>query len=527
MSASLKFHVSLFDIEQMIADAGICAYLDVDGAAFEFIDCPFIGDRVFEDLNVNGVQDEGEPGLAGVRVNLRRTTDNSLVLTDVSSGSGRYGFYVMAGDYYLEFETPTGYNITPMQWGTDPKIDSDIDPVTGRTVPLSFSDASASTGDLDAGYFDASICFAHCELRLDQNPDIYLCQMTSPSVTVSASPLGTPFIPDGYQVLYVLTEGDGLLIEKASSESSFSVPKPEPGICRMHCVIYDPDKYNDQSLINNIRFRASTLFELADDISAQDDCAFIDMQGVAFEFIDCPLIGNQVFVDVNGNGIRDDNEAGIPGVQVDLLAADDLSVVTSLSTNSRGQFYFYTMSGEYYLQFTTPAGYEITLPGQGTDVTLDSDIDPITGRSPLISLPQGSYVNLDIDAGYVPLQSLQTALGKESGRGVDRQGGLIGRVDSQKLKSPQVQPGLQLSSYPNPFADHAYIVFNLTDTGTVSLILRDNHGRVIRRLERQYYAPGRHQWRLETDDLPAGLFHYTLIAENLQKTKTMVKVFTP
>ena len=519
--------VSLYTIEEQITVSEICAYLDLTGAKFEFIDCPVIGDRVFQDLNVNGIQDEGEPGLAGVRVNLRQVSDGALVRTDVTSGSGRYGFYVMAGDYYLEFETPDGYNITPMHWGGDPKIDSDIDPATGLTVPLSFPDALASTIDLDAGYFDASICFAHCQLTLDQDPDIYLCQMTTPSVTISASSVGTPFIPAGYQVLYVLTEGDGLLIEKANTEASFNVPKPEPGVCRVHCVIYDPEEFNNEDLVNNIRFKRSTLFELADDILAKDDCAYIDYVGVAFEFIDCPLIGNQVFADLNSNGIQDNDEGGISGVKVELLDATDRSIVASVATNSRGQYYFYTMGGDYYLQFTTPAGYEVTLPGQGTDFTKDSDVDPVTGLSPLISLPQGSYVNTDIDAGFVPVLNLQAISPGEQGRRTDQLGGRTGRRMTDRTgmvsNGPFAEAVTDLTTYPNPFLDDANIVFELAEAGLVIITLRDSQGRLIRKLNGEF-STGRHQLTINGDELPVGLIHCTLMMGEERITKTMLRM---
>jgi hypothetical protein len=95
-----------------------------------------IGDYVWEDVNGNGRQDEGEPPVAGVIVRLF-THDHTLVGATQTDGAGRYGFAgLQPGSYYLVFDPttlPPGYKFTQPNQG-DLALDSDADPLTGATA---------------------------------------------------------------------------------------------------------------------------------------------------------------------------------------------------------------------------------------------------------------------------------------------------------------------------------------------------------------------------------------------------------
>jgi len=87
--------------------------------------CPGeIGDTVWNDLNHDGVQDPGEPGLAGVQVKLYRDdgdllfdpSKDTVVGTQTTNANGKYLFQNVApGDYFavvVESTVPAGYIIT-------------------------------------------------------------------------------------------------------------------------------------------------------------------------------------------------------------------------------------------------------------------------------------------------------------------------------------------------------------------------------------------------------------------------------
>jgi hypothetical protein len=109
-----------------------------------------IGDFVWVDDNRDGIQDSGELGLAGVTVELRGD-DNTLVATTTTSSGGSYEFAdVIPGSYYVQIQVPSGYKWVPQDTGGDDSVDSDADPVDGKTVVFS---ATAGTNDTswDAG----------------------------------------------------------------------------------------------------------------------------------------------------------------------------------------------------------------------------------------------------------------------------------------------------------------------------------------------------------------------------------------
>jgi uncharacterized repeat protein (TIGR01451 family) len=112
-----------------------------------------LGDKVFEDCNGNGLFDSlTDKGLANVTVRLY-TSAGVLVSTTTSNSSGIYSFSGLApGNYYVQFELPSGYVFTPANIGADDAKDSDADVSTGKTGTISVAAGSSSTV-WDAGMY--------------------------------------------------------------------------------------------------------------------------------------------------------------------------------------------------------------------------------------------------------------------------------------------------------------------------------------------------------------------------------------
>ena len=71
-----------------------------------------IGDFVWNDLNGNGCQDLGEPGIVGVKVDLYAGcgVGGTPITTTTTDGSGKYNFSGLCpGTYTVSFTTPAGY----------------------------------------------------------------------------------------------------------------------------------------------------------------------------------------------------------------------------------------------------------------------------------------------------------------------------------------------------------------------------------------------------------------------------------
>ena len=91
-----------------------------------------LGDRVWNDLNANGIQDVGESGIAGVIVNLWTSANNlpvSIVNTTTTDANGNYLFTnVVPGLYQLQFVVPQALGawiFSPQDQGINNAIDSD------------------------------------------------------------------------------------------------------------------------------------------------------------------------------------------------------------------------------------------------------------------------------------------------------------------------------------------------------------------------------------------------------------------
>lgn len=116
-----------------------------------------IGDFVWED-DGDGIQENGEPGLAGVTVNLRDSGTDAIVQTTVTTSTGYYGFAGVAdGSYVVEFVKPAGYAFTLKDQGSDDALDSDADPSTGRTGTITLTSGSTEITSVDAGLVSLGI----------------------------------------------------------------------------------------------------------------------------------------------------------------------------------------------------------------------------------------------------------------------------------------------------------------------------------------------------------------------------------
>lgn len=133
-----------------------------------------IGDRVWHDKNKNGVQDNSEEGIGGVKIILSRVgTQTTRVDSVVTDSTGMYMFLTDPGSYKLTFIPPIpGFRAPfPDQGGNDAK-DSDIDTLNFMTpvynVALHNSNFTIDAGLIipcinitDAGEigFNKAICF--------------------------------------------------------------------------------------------------------------------------------------------------------------------------------------------------------------------------------------------------------------------------------------------------------------------------------------------------------------------------------
>ncbi len=109
-------------------------------------------------------------------------------------------------------------------------------------------------------------------------------------------------------------------------------------------------------------------------------------------------IGNFTWVDTNGNGQQDAGEPGLPNVTVRLYNAASNVIGTTTSSTSGAYAFTNLMPGTYFVGFTAPAGYLLTTPNVGSDLT---DSDPLAGTYRTVAFALGSgEINTTVDAGF-------------------------------------------------------------------------------------------------------------------------------
>jgi hypothetical protein len=105
---------------------------------------------VWNDLNRNGIRDNGEPGVGGVTVSLLAAGGGPVDATNTAP-NGLYQFTSLTdGGYSIEVTPPAGYVFTSKDEGNDDSVDSDFDSATGYSDQFHWPD-DATPITRDAG----------------------------------------------------------------------------------------------------------------------------------------------------------------------------------------------------------------------------------------------------------------------------------------------------------------------------------------------------------------------------------------
>ena len=115
-----------------------------------------IGDFIWNDLNNNGIQDSGEPGISGVIMILKNIA-GSIIATTFTNSAGFYEFKELCkGDYTVELDSatvPLGFAPTLFEVGSVREIDNNAKPST-ITLPTDFSEDR----NVDCGFAQCGPC---------------------------------------------------------------------------------------------------------------------------------------------------------------------------------------------------------------------------------------------------------------------------------------------------------------------------------------------------------------------------------
>ena len=380
---------------------------DEDVVSFSLTDpSAQLGNFVWHDLNANGVQDPGEPGIPNVRIELY-DANGDLVSITLTDNNGFYLFNIPAGDYYVQFIDPSGYTLTTANSGTSTIEDSDVDnsngPSTTAIVRLDNSEVNLS---IDAGYYN-------CVLVGD-----LIWNDVSSNEMWDANENGI----NGVNVnAYRMENGTWNLVE-----STFSGHKPgntsDDGYWKM-CLT--PGDYYFEftniptelvSVVPNIGFNE----EFDSDVTNANGLNTTDVYTIRSGEERCDIgagfylmgtIGDFVWRDMNLNGMQDADEPGVPDIVA--LAVDlDGNVVNSVTTDDDGRYLLDGIpKGYHYVEFLLPDSFMPTTASVGND-TIDSDVinDGGTIMTQPFYVDSGDHIE-NVDLGVVAASLPLTWLG--------------------------------------------------------------------------------------------------------------------
>ncbi len=351
-----------------------------------------IGDKVWNDANKNGIQDVSEQGVAGIVVQLFDCSDQ-FKKQAVTDANGNYLFdSLVAGSYYVKFLNLPNYVFTIKDAGGNDALDSDVDPVTGKTICFSLP---SNTTDLkwDAGIYSTKGSVGD-KVWLDENKN---------GIQDSGEP-GLPSV-----LVKLLDCSDNVLLTTVTdANGNYLFSDILPGSYKVE--FSKPANY---SFTNKDVGGNDAVDSDADTSTGKTTCftlpiATNDMNWDAGLYSLKAAIGDFVWLDTDQNGIQNSGEAGVPNVTVKLFnCTDNLLAVTN--TDATGKYLFPNLpSGNYYVQFILPGGFAFSPKDQGGDDTKDSDADVTTGKTICTALAP-AQIDLKWDAGIYSTQPANQA----------------------------------------------------------------------------------------------------------------------
>jgi large repetitive protein len=331
-----------------------------------------IGDTVWFDTNGNGIQDPGEPGLAGINILLEGDIDGDGMADDslltVTDGDGRYSFdQLPAGSYTVTVITAT------LSAGIAPTFDLDglASPHT-TTVDLGENSANLTA---DFGYTGTSAIGDTVWFDFNGDGINNPGEVGIPGVQVTL--VGDIDLDGTPDTISTLTDSNGRYLFERLPAGDYEItvnPATLPGGIRQ---TYDPDGVADNGAI--IQLPPDTV-DLTYD----------------FGYTGTGSVGDTIWNDRDRDGIQDPGEPGIGGVGVSIgidLNGDRVpDFTTSTTTDAGGQYIFDNLPAGSHIIRIDPA----TLP---PGIRPSFDPDGVLDGTFTVRLGPGENTR-DVDFGY-------------------------------------------------------------------------------------------------------------------------------
>ncbi|MGC8800360.1 MAG: SdrD B-like domain-containing protein [Chloroflexus sp.] len=351
-----------------------------------------ISGTVWFDVNSNGLFDSGEPGMENINVTLNGNSSGPRppVTTD---GNGSFTITnieptgLTNTSYQLCFALPAGFTFTSLGDTLTTDNNSDANLTTGCTVAFSIT-SGANLTYIDAGMIGTlsigDLVWEDANANGIQESGEQALDGVVITVNVATTGNVINATNPSFTFSTTSTTGTGLA-------PNYTIGNIPPGstvtiqsVSRFGYVLSPANQGSNSSIDSNA---------VGESITLTTNNPTID-----FGLYRTTAIGNLVWFDANGNGLRDTGEPGVGGITVALRNSSG-STITTTTTLGDGSYAFNNVTpGTYSLQITLPVGYTTTNNGSGS-ITVDDDNDFRTdGTTANFTILSGQALG-SIDAG--------------------------------------------------------------------------------------------------------------------------------
>ncbi len=351
-----------------------------------------IGNFVWDDLDQDGTQDAGEPGLAGVSVQLWNAAKNQLINSTSTSASGAYTLVApIPGNYRVRVVLPSALDaFSPKDAALNDQTDSDINP---SGVDLGFTDTfNIASNVISTTIYDAGIIKFRTPTPTRTPTPINIGNFVWDDLDQDGTQdAGEPGLAGVSVQLWNAAKNQLINSTSTSASGAYTLVAPIPGNYRVRVVLpsasdaFSPKDaaVNDQtdSDINpsGVDLGFTDTFNIASNVISTTiyDAGIIKFKTPTPTRTPTPInIGNLVWHDLNGNGIQDAGEPGIAGMTVQLWNAAKNNLIFSAVTNANGNYTVIApVPGDYRVRVVPFSGSSFSPKNQGADDTKDSDIN--------------------------------------------------------------------------------------------------------------------------------------------------------
>jgi hypothetical protein len=408
-----------------------------------------IGDFVWADTNDNGIQDNGENGVKDVTVRLYKVDNQGSpeptpFKTVTTGNNGEYLFDKLpSGNYKVKFVSsslPSGTEISAKQGLGNTAKNSDANPLTGFTDVINIDNNTTLNIRLDmdaaiktscakpnAGN-DVTFCAPQSTYKLTTAPSGYAWRQISnqSGVNLDASTGQINGMSASGDYTFALEQSnlgttcaDAIKVTRKIKPNAGQDLSGSGAICTSTGTVkltatptggaWSVTANNTATVDNNGNVSGLTTVGFYEFIYTLNECSDV----VKVEAIDCTIgkIGDFVWLDINDNGIQDNNELGVEGVRLQLCRVDANgnqigNSIADATTGTDGYYLFDNLKSDRYrikiITSSLPADTAVSdRVGKGTNTGIDSDFNPQTLSSDVITVSSTSPIYLNVDAALI------------------------------------------------------------------------------------------------------------------------------